>query len=171
MSKKEKKLPIWPVLVLASVILSAVLLAPFCRYLYTKDFVKRGDIQLAQMLAHDFETADISSFEKPIFFIGAGITRTNASCLDLSTGAYDIFSVFAVSDALDLDTVAASQYIIDYLNGLGYSYTAPTEEDWNMYEEELSALLPLWKSFPWYSSMAETEHCIIVQLSGSEGGY
>lgn len=171
MSKNTKKLPVWPLLLVIALILGAYLLNPLCRYLYTKDFVRRGDIQLAEMLAHDFETADISSFEKPIFFIGTGTTRTNASCLDLSTGEYDIFSVFAAGDVLDLDTVAASQYIVSYLNELGYSYTAPTADDWQAYQDEISATLPLWKSFPWYSSMAETEHCILVQLSGSEGGY
>lgn len=171
MSNTNKKLPLWPILLVVALIAGAYILNPLCRYIYTKDFVKRTDVQLAEMLAHDFETEGISSFEKPIFFIGTSITRTNASCLDLSSGKYDIFSVFAAGDILELDTVSASQYIIAYLNTLGYSYTAPTLEDWSTYQDEISEALPLWKAFPWYSSVTETEHCILVQLSGSEGGY
>lgn len=171
MSNTTKKLPLWPILLVIALAAGAYLLNPLCRYVYTKNFVKRGDIQLAEMLAHDFETENISSFEKPVFFIGSSTTKTNASCLDLPSDKYNIFSVFAAGDVLNLDTVTASQYIVSYLNELGYDYTAPTAEDWQAYQDEISAALPLWKSFPWYSSMAETEHCILVQLSGSEGGY
>ena len=139
-----------------------------CRYFYTKDFVKRGDVQLAELLYDNFETAGLADSDKPVFFIGSSETRTNASCLDLSAGKYSIFSVFAAGETLELDTVEASRYIVEYLNGLGYDYTAPTAEDWTMYEAELAEHIPLWKAFPWYDSVLETEHCIIVQLTQVE---
>lgn len=165
---KQKRLPLWPALVILSVILILFILNPVCRYFYTKDFVAKSDAQLAEMLANDLETAGITNLEKPIFFIGSGTTRINGSCLDLSTGKYDIYSIFAVGDALDLDAVESSQYIVTHLNKLGYDYTAPTDEDRTAYEAEINAVLPLEKAFPWYRSMAETEHCIVVQLSRAE---
>ena len=168
MSETKKHLPVWPIFIVLLVIIILFVLNPLCRYFYTKDFVERGDEQLAEMLAHDFETAGITDFEKPIFFIGSSTTRTNGSCLDLSTGKYDIYSVFAVADALSLDTVETSQYIVEYLNSLGYHYTAPTAEDQTAYEAELSEHIPLWKARPWYDSIKETEHCIIVQLTHVE---
>ena len=83
-------------------------------------------------------------------------------------GKYNIYSIFAVADALELDTVEASQYIVEHLNAMGYSYTAPTAEDWEKYRTEMSEHIPLWKAFPWYDSVKETEHCIIVQLTPTE---
>ena len=168
MSDTRKQLPKWPIFVVLIVIIILFILNPLCRYFYTKDFVARGDEQLAELLADNLETAGITDFSKPIFFIGANGTRTNASCLDLSTGKYRIFSVFDVAHALELDTVESSRYIVAYLNGLGYEYTAPTTEDWTAYEGELSEHIPLWKAHPWYDSVKETEHCIIVQLTQSE---
>ena len=168
MQENKKRLPLWPVFVILIVILILFILSPVCRYFYTKDFMARSDEQLAEMLAHDLETAGITDLGKPVFFIGSGTTRTNGSCLDLSTGKYNIYSVFAVRDALDLDTLESSQYIVAYLNKLGYHYTAPTTEDWTAHETELNAILPLEKAFPWYNSVAETEHCIVVQLSREE---
>lgn len=165
---KQKRLPLWPALVILSVILILFILNPVCRYFYTKDFVAKSDAQLAEMLANNLETAGITNLEKPIFFIGSGTTRTNGSCLDLSTGNYTIYSAFAVGDALDLDTLESSQYMVAHLNKLGYHYTAPTTKDWTTYEAEINAILPLEKAFPWYNSVAETEHCIVVQLSRSE---
>lgn len=165
---KQKKLPLWPALVILSVILILFILNPVCRYFYTKDFVARSDVQLAKMLSHDLDTANITDLSKPMVFIGSGTTTTNGSCLDLSTGKYDIYSIFAVGDALDLDAVESSQYIVKHLNKLGYDYTAPTAVDWTAYDAEISAVLPLEKAFPWYRSIAETEHCIVVQLSQAE---
>lgn len=165
MPEKKKRLPIWPICIVTIFILILSALSPMCRYLYTKDFVKRGDVQLAELFANDIETKGLTGSEKPIFFFGSAGTRTNASCLDLSTGEYDIYSVFDVGNALGLDTVEASQYIIDYLNGLGYDYTAPTAEDWAAYKDEMAEHVPLWKLFPWYDGILETEHCVIVQLS------
>ena len=165
MSEKKKRLPIWPICLVLAVILILAALNPVCRYFYTKDFVKRSDIQLAEFFAHDIETKELTGSIKPIFFFGSAGTATNASCLDLSTGKYNIFSVFDAGNALGLDTLEASQYIIEYLNGLGYDYTAPTAEDWEKYESEMAEHVPLWKAFPWYDGIIETEHCIIVQLS------
>ncbi|MBO5347057.1 MAG: hypothetical protein J6A45_02865 [Lachnospiraceae bacterium] len=165
---KQKRLPLWPALMILSVILILFISNPVCRYFYTKDFVVKSDAQLAEMLAHDLETAGITDPKKPIFFIGSGTTRTNGSCLDLSTGKYNIYSIFAVGEALDLDAVESSQYIVKHLNKLEYDYTAPTAADWATYEAEINAVLPLEKAFPWYRSMTETEHCIVVQLSRTE---
>ena len=165
MTEKKKHLPVWPLCLVLAVILILSELNPICRYVYTKDFVKRSDEQLAELFANDIETKDLTGSEKPVFFYGSAGTRTNASCLDLSTGQYDIFSVFDAADALELDTVEASQYIVNYLNGLGYDYTAPTAKDWELYEKEMAEFVPLWKLFPWYDGIYETEHCIIVQLS------
>ena len=164
----QKRLPLWPAFVILIVILIFIILNPVCRYFYTKDFVAKSDVQLAEMLAYDLETAGITDFHKPMFFIGSGTTTTNGSCLDLSTGKYDIYSIFAVGDALDLNTLESSQYIVQHLNKLGYDYTAPTAENWTAYEAEVNAVLPLEKAFPWYRSMTETEHCIVVQLSRAE---
>lgn len=168
MSETKKHLPIWPVFVVLAVIFLLYLLNPVCRYLYTKDFVARSDAQMAELFADNLETAGITALDKPMFFIGFSETRTNASCLDLSEGKYNIFSIFAAADALDLDTVKASQYIVEHLNDMGYSYTAPTAEDWANYEAEMSEHIPLWKAFPWYDSVMDTEHCIIVQLTPTE---
>lgn len=165
MSKEKKHLPLWPLCLIPAVILIICALGPICRYVYTKDFVKRSDVQLAELFAHDMETLGLADTEKPIFFYGSAGTRTNASCLDLSTGKYDIYSVFDAGNALELDTVEASQYIIAYLNGLGYEYVAPTAEDWAAYKDEMAEHVPLWKCFPWYDGILETEHCVIVQLS------
>ena len=165
MPEKKKHLPIWPLCLVLAIILLFAALNPLCRYFYTKDFVARSDQQMAELFAHDMETMGLSDSEKPIFFFGSAGTRTNASCLDLSTGKYEIHSVFDVGNALKLDTLEASQYIVSYLNKLGYEYTAPTSEDWAKYEKETTELLPLGNCFPWYDGILETEHCIIVQLS------
>ena len=166
MSANQKKLPLWPIFLIVIIILIFAVLNPVCRYFYTKDFVKRGDEQLAELFANDIQTKELTNSEKPIFFFGSSKTRTNASCLDLSTGNYDIYSVFDVADTLSLDTLETSQYIITYLNSLGYDYTAPTQKDWDLYyESEMKEHIPLWKTFPWYDGILETEHCIIVQLS------
>ena len=165
MSQNKKRLPLWPAIIMIIIILVLFILNPLCRYFYTKDFVARGDKQLAEMLAENMEDAQVTTPEKPIFFIGSNGTRTNGSCLDLSTGKYDIYSVFDVADARSLGTLEASQYIVDYLNDAGYHYTAPTAEDWALCEAEIEANTPLWKAFPWYESILETENCIIVQLT------
>ncbi len=165
MSNPQKPLPKLPIFIVIFVIAALFLLNPVCRYVYTKDFVARRDIQLAELLDHDFETAGIQNRDKPVFFIGSLQTVTNASCLDLSAGKYDIFSIFEAADKLNLDTVESSQYIVSHLNQLGYSYTAPTADDWKLCEAEISEHVPLWKAFPWYDSVMETEHCIIVQLT------
>ena len=165
MPEKKKHLPIWPFCVALAVILLLSVLGPVCRYFYTKAFVARSDIQTAELFAYDIETMGLAGSEKPIFFFGSAGTRTNASCLDLSTEAYDIYSVFNVGNVLDLDTLKASQFIIDYLNELGYDYTAPTTADWKTYEKEITEHMPLQKCFPWYDGILETEHCILVQLS------
>ena len=165
MSETKKRLPIWPILVVLLVIIILFVLNPICRYIYTKDFVTRSDEQLAELFADNLEIAGITSLDKPMFFIGSSETRTNASCLDLSSGKYNIFSIFNVADALKLDTVNSSQYIVNHLNDMGYHYTAPTEADRAKYEAEIAEHIPLWKAFPWYESIKETEHCIIVQLT------
>ena len=164
MVETKKRLPVWPVFVVLILIIILFFLKPVCRYLYTKNFVARGDEQLAELFADNLESAGITSLDKPMFFVGANETRTNASCLDLSDGKYNIYSVFAVADALDLDIVEASQHIVAKLNDMGYPYTAPTIDDWIKYKEEIKEHIPLWKAFPWYDSVKETEHCIIVQL-------
>lgn len=165
MNPKEKHLPLWPIPALIIIIILLSMLNPLCRYFYTKDFVARSDMQMAQMLADELRDAGITDINKPIYFIGSGTTRTNASCLDLSNDKYDIFSVFAAADALNLSTLESSRYIVAYLNDLGYAYTSPDSEHFAAYESEINAVLPLPKSFPWYDSVLETEHCIIVQLS------
>ena len=165
MTETKKRLPVWPVFVVLFMILFFFILRPVCRYVYTKHFVARGDEQLAELLEDKLEAAGITSLDKPIFFIGSGKTRTNASCLDLSDDKYDIYSVFAVADALELDTLEASRYIVEHLNEMGYNYTAPAANDWTSYEGEISSYIPPEKVFPWYESILETEHCIIVQLS------
>ena len=165
MVETKKRLPVWPVFVVLILIIILFFLKPVCRYLYTKNFVARGDEQLAELFADNLESAGITSLDKPMFFVGASETRTNASCLDLSDGKYNIYSVFAVADALDLDIVEASQHIVAKLNDMGYPYTAPTIDDWIKYKEEIKEHIPLWKAFPWYDSVKETEHCIIVQLA------
>lgn len=164
MTNRKKLFYLWPAAVLAAVILLCTVINPLCRYAYTRHFVAQRDRQLARMLAHDLDTAQITDFSKPMFFIGSGTTQTNASCLDLSGGDYDIFSVFAVEDALSLNTVESSDYIVSYLQKLGYAYTAPTEADYENYESEIFEYAPLWKAFPWYDGVMETEHCILVQL-------
>ena len=168
MSESTKRLPLWPIFVVLSIVLILSILNPICRYMYTKDFVARGDVQSAEFLADNLESAGITNFNKPMFFIGSSPTKTNASCLDLSTGKYKIFSIFDAADVLNLDTVDASQYIVAALNKMGYSYTAPTSTDWGSYSAEINAHAPLWKSHPWYDSVLETEHCIIVQLTPHE---
>ena len=165
MPTQKNHLPIWPICLVLAVILQLSALNPVCRYFYTKDFVTRSDIQTAELFADDIETKGLTGSLKPIFFFGSAGTRTNASCLDLSTGKYDIFSVFDAGNILELDTLETSQYIIDYLNGLGYDYTSPTKEDWDNYKSEMAEFMPLEKTFPWYAGILETEHCIIVQLS------
>ena len=165
MPEKKKHLPIWPLCLVLAIILLMTVLNPLCRYFYTKDFVARSDKQMAEFFVGDMETNNLSDSHKPIFFFGSAGTRTNASCLDLSTGKYEIFSIFDVGNALELDTLEASQYIVAYLNELGYEFTAPTTEDWKKYEKEMTELLPLGNCFPWYDGILETEHCIIVQLS------
>lgn len=165
MKPNEKHLPLWPIPVLIIIIILLAMLNPLCRYFYTKDFVARSDIQTAHMLADQLQDAGITDISKPIYFIGSGTTRTNASCLDLSNGKYDIFSVFAAADALNLSPLESSRYIVTYLNDLGYGYTLPDTKHFAAYESEITAVLPLPKSFPWYDSVLETEHCIIVQLS------
>lgn len=165
MSETKKTLPLWPIWAVLIVIILLCVLNPLCRYVYTKNFVSRGDEQLAELFADNLEAAGVTSLDKPMFFIGSSETRTNASCLDLSNGKYHIFSIFAAADALELDTVESSRYIVEHLNSMGYQYTAPTAEDWTKYEAEMSEHIPLWKAFPWYESIKETEHCIIVQLT------
>jgi len=164
---KQKSLPLWPAIIILILILIFALLNPVCRYLYTKDFVARGDIQLAEILADELDEAGITAFHKPILFFGSAQTRTNGSCLDLSDGKYNIHSVFDAGNVLGLDTLESSQYIIAYLNSLGYNYTAPTEADMKACQAEIDALIPLPQSFPWFDSILETEHCIFVQLSDS----
>ncbi len=168
MTTAQKRLPLWPALILIIVILIIFILNPLCRYLYTKDFVARTDVQLAELFAGDVEKAGITDLTKPIFFFGSSTTRTNGVCLDLSSGKYNIFSAFAVKDALKLDTLESSQYIVNYLNDQGYAYTAPTKEDWTACQAAVEAHIPLPKSFPWYDSIIETEAYIFVQLSDSQ---
>ena len=165
MPKKKKHLPLWPLCVVLIAILILTLLNPACRYLYTKNFVKSSDLQMAEFFTSDLETQGLMNSDKPIFFFGSAGTRTNASCLDLSTGNYNIYSVFDAADALGMNTLEASQHILAYLNDLGYAYTVPTAADWSKYENEMKEYLPLENCFPWYNSILETEHCIIVQLS------
>lgn len=165
MTEYQKRLPVWPVFIVLFMILFFFILRPACRYVYTRHFVTRSDEQLAEILADNLETAGITSLDKPIFFIGSGETRTNASCLDLSDGKYDIYSIFAAADAMGLDTLEASRYIVEHLNEMGYSYTSPNAENWISFEDEISSYIPLEKAFPWYESILETEHFIIVQLS------
>lgn len=165
MSQTKKRLPLWPVIIVVIIIFILFILRPLCRYFYTKDFVARTDVQLAELFAENLSDAGVTSLDKPIFFVGSNGTRTNGSCLDLSTGQYDIFSVFDVADARSLNTLEASQYIVNYLNSLGYDYTVPTDAHWTLCEEEITANIPLWKAFPWYESILETENCIIVQLT------
>ena len=167
MLQNKKRLPLWPAIMVLIILIILYILNPVCRYLYTKDFITRSDKQLAEMLANEIESADITNLDKPIFFFGSAPTRTNGSCLDLSSGKYDLYSVFSVRDTLALDTVEASRYIVAYLNDIGYHYTAPTEEDMTNFQEEIDANIPLAKTFPWYDSVLETEHCIFVQLSDS----
>ena len=62
MHEKKNHLPKWPVTVVVIIILLLSMLNPACRYFYTRDFVARSDEQLAEMLAHDFETAGITNF-------------------------------------------------------------------------------------------------------------
>ena len=165
MKPNEKHLPLWPILVIMITIVLLAILNPLCRYFYTKDFVARSDIQTAQILSNQLQDAEITDISKPIYFIGSGTTRTNGSCLDLDNGKYEIFSVFAAADALNLSTLESSRYIVTYLNDLGYEYTIPDAKHFAAYESEITAVLPLSKNFPWYNSVLETEHCIIVQLS------
>lgn len=165
MSENTKRLPVWPFLITLFLLLVLYLIQPLCRYIYTKDFVKRYDRQAAELFEDNLATAGITNFDKPLFFIGSSETHTNASCLDLSEGKYDIFSIFAVADTKGLDTLESSQYITGQLNAMGYSYTIPTAEDWALCKAEITENTPLWKAFPWYDSVIETEHCIIVQLT------
>ena len=165
MSEKKKHLPLWPLCFVLVAILILMLLNPACRYLYTKNFVKSSDMQTAEFFANDMKTKGLLDSDKPIFFFGSAGTRTNASCLDLSTGNYKIYSIFDVGNTLQMNTLEASQYIIAYLNDLGYEYTVPTSADWSSYETEMAGYLPLENCFPWYNGILETEHCIIVQLS------
>ena len=165
MPEKKKQFPLWPLCIVLIAILLLALLNPACRYVYTRNFVKSSDLQTAEFFTNDMETQGLLTSDKPIFFFGSAGTHTNASCLDLSTGNYNIYSVFDVGNALGMNTLESSQYIIAYLNNLGYDYTAPTSSDWSKYEKELKECLPLENSFPWYNGILETEHCIIVQLS------
>ena len=96
MPEKKKHLPLWPLCLILVIVLLLVTLNPLCRYFYTKDFVARSDMQTAEFFAHDMDTKGLTSSDKPIFFFGSAGTRTNASCLDLSTGNYAICSVFDV---------------------------------------------------------------------------
>lgn len=165
MSNNNKRLPLWPLIIILLLILLFFVLNPVCRYFYTKDFIKRYDMQMAEIFEDNLAAAGITALEKPMFFIGSAETHTNGSCLDLSDGAYDIFSVFSVAEVKQLDTLESSQYIVSRLKDMGYAYTAPTAEDWALCEAEIAEHTPLWKAFPWYDSVIETEHCIIVQLT------
>lgn len=168
MPKKTKNsLPLWPAAIVLIIILIFALLNPLCRYFYTKNFIARSDVQLAELLAAELAENQITDFSKPIFFFGSAKTRTNGACLDLSTGRYNLYSAFDAADTLGLDTLESSRYIVDYLESIGYQYTAPTAENLAICQAEIDANIPLAQSFPWFNSIMETEHGIFVQLSGS----
>ena len=57
---------------------------------------------------------------------------------------------------------------LEVLNEMGYNYKIPTEEDYVIYQKEVDADASLWKSFPWYDGILETEHCILVELKQME---
>lgn len=166
MQQNNKKPSMVPLIITVSAILILYALQFPCRYLYTRYFVARYDKQLAELIAADLATDEITDFNKPIFFIGSKETVTNGACLDLSEKNYGIYSQYAVASAKNLNVVEASQSIVSYLNKLGYAYTAPTQADYDAYfDTEIQPNLPLLRCVPWYESMLETEHCIIIQLS------
>lgn len=164
MSLKNKKLPLLALAALMVVIILLYVVAPFCRYLYTKDFVAKRDAQLAELLAGNLEDLGIDASTKPLFFLHSAKTVTNGSCLDLSTGKYDIYSIFSIADVKDYDVYEASQYIVEALNEMGYDYKVPTDEDYALYQKEVDADASLWKAFPWYDGIMECNSCIIVEL-------
>ena len=164
MSLKNKKLPLFAVLALAVVLLLLYVVAPFCRYLYTKDFVAGRDERLAEILAGNLEELGLDASAKPLFFLHSAEMVTNGSCLDLSTGKYDIYSIFSVADVKDYDVYEASRYIVEELIEMGYDYKVPTDEDYTLYQKEVDADASLWKAFPWYDGIMECQSCIIVEL-------
>ena len=164
MSFKNKKLPLWPIIAIVIAIVLLYALNPVCRYFYTKDFVAKRDAQMAKLLAGNLEELNLDATEKPLYFLHGAATVTNGSCLDLSSGKYNIYSIFSVADVKDYDVLEASQYIVLELNEMGYDYKVPTEEDYVIYQQEVEPDASLWKSFPWYDGILETEHCILVEL-------
>lgn len=164
MSLKNKKLPFFALLALVAVLVLIYVVAPFCRYLYTKDFVAHRDERLAELLAGNLEELGLDASTKPLFFLHSAETVTNGSCLDLSTGKYDIYSIFSVASVKDYDVYEASRYIVTKLNEIGYEYKVPADEDYALYQKEVDADASLWKAFPWYDGILETEHCILVEL-------
>ena len=164
MSLKNKKLPLFAILALVAVLVLLYVVAPFCRYLYTKDFVAHRDERLAELLAGNLEELGLDASAKPLFFLHSAETVTNGSCVDLSTGKYDIYSVFSVADVKDYDVYEASRYIVTKLNEMGYEYKVPTDADFALYQKEVDADASLWKAFPWYDGIMECPNCIIVEL-------
>ncbi len=165
MSNNTKKRPLWPVFILVTVIVLLFVLNPLCRYFYTKQFVANRDAQLAEILAGNLEELNLNASEKPLFFLHSAETVTNGSCFDLSGGKYDIFSIFSVADIKGYDVLESSQYIVSHLNELGYHYKVPTEADYALYQSEVTEGTYLWKSFPWYDGILETQNCILVELA------
>ncbi len=168
MSNNTKKLPLWPIFVLVAVIALLFVLNPLCRYVYTKHFVENRDMQLAEILAGNLEELGLDASEKPLFFLHSAETVTNGSCLDLSSGKYNIFSIFSVAEVKDYEVLESSQYIVTHLNEFGYDYKIPTKEDYALYQQEVSEDASLWKSFPWYDGILETQNCILVELAQIE---
>lgn len=164
MNFKNKKLPLFAIGAIVAAILLLYVVAPFCRYLYTKDFVAGRDERLAELLAGNLEELGLDATEKPLFFLHSAETITNGSCLDLSSGKYNIYSIFSVAEAKDYDVFEASRYIVTRLNEMGYDYKVPTDEDYALYQKEVDADASLWKAFPWYDGIMECPNCIIVEL-------
>ena len=164
MLNKTKKLPFWPIIALVAVIVFLYALGPVCRYLYTKDFVAKRDAQFAELLDRNLEDLGLDASTKPLFFLHSAETVTNGSCLDLSSGKYDIYSIFSVADVKGYEVLEASKYIVMELNEFGYDYKVPTDEDYALFEKDVPKDASLWKAFPWYESIKEYPNCIIVEL-------
>ncbi len=161
----EKHLPKWPLAVLLIIPLLLFVVAPICRSLYTMAFIHRQDKQLATLLKGDLEELGFFESDKEFVFIGSLEEMTNASCIDLSNDDSFIYSIFDCRDTKDLTTVEASIEISNYLNQFDFQISPVSLTSFEQYEEEITDILPIEKTFPWYNAIVETEHFIVIQLS------
>ena len=164
-TEKTRKLPLWPIIVFILVILFLFLASGISRFLYTKDFIKRSDYDHMLLLQKDLEELNLLNSEKQIVFVGSKETSTNASCLDLTKSDWGLASIYDLEEQEDLTFIEKNEKLVYELAKMGLELNPITVKLYEEWKDEISSALPLAKVFPWYDSMLETEHFIIVQLS------